>query len=97
VLDRLAEAGVEIQNMPESAKKSELENKTFVFTGILESFTRDEAREKVEMLGGRATSSVSGETDYLVAGERPGRKLEEAGMQGTEILDEKAFKDLIGE
>jgi len=97
VRDRLAEAGVEIQDMPESAKRSELANKSFVFTGILESITRNEAKEKVEMLGGWATSSVSGETDCLVVGKAPGRKLEEAGKQGVEILDEKAFKDLIGE
>jgi DNA ligase (NAD+) len=96
VLDRLAEVGVEVEKMPASAKKSKLENKTFVFTGSLESFTRDEAKVKVEMLGGRATSSVSGETDYLVVGEGQGSKLEEARKHNVEILDEKAFQDLIG-
>jgi len=69
----------------------------FVFTGRLDSFTREEAKEKVEVLGGRATSSVSGETDYLVVGEGPGSKLEEAKKQDVEILDEQAFKDLIRE
>jgi DNA ligase (NAD+) len=49
------------------------------------------------MLGGRATSSVSGETDFLVVGGKPGSKLAEARKYNIEILDEKAFKDLIGE
>jgi DNA ligase (NAD+) len=97
VLDRLAKVGVKVANMPAPAKKSALKDKAFVFTGSLKSFTRDEAKEKVEMLGGRATSSVSGETDYLVVGEGPGNKLDEAKEQDVEILEEKAFKDLIGE
>jgi DNA ligase (NAD+) len=97
VLDRLAEAGVKVEKMPAPSKKSALDGKTFVFTGSLESFTRDEAKEKVEMRGGRATSGVSGQTDYLVVGEEPGSKLEEARQQKVEILDEKAFKELIGE
>lgn len=95
VLGRLQKAGVEIQKMP--TQKSELEDKTFVFTGRLDSLTRDEAKEKVEMLGGRATSSVSGETDYLVVGEGPGSKLDDAKKENVEILEEKKFKKLIGE
>jgi DNA ligase (NAD+) len=95
VLERLAEAGVKVQKMP--TQKSALRDKTFVFTGSLDSFTRDEAKEKVEMLGGRATSSVSGETDYLVVGENPGSKLDEANKENVEILEEREFKDLIGE
>jgi NAD-dependent DNA ligase len=72
-------------------------DKTFVFTGSLENFTRDQAKEKVEMLGGRAISSVSGQTDYLVVGEGPASKLDEAKKQDVKVLDEAAFKDLIGE
>ena len=49
------------------------------------------------MLGGRATSGVSGETDYLVAGEGPGGKLDEARQENVEILEEKEFRKLIGE
>jgi DNA ligase (NAD+) len=95
VLERLVEAGVKIRKMP--GRKSELQGKTFVFTGSLERFTRDEAKEKVEMLGGRATTSVSGETDYLVVGEGPGGKLDEARQENVEILEEKEFRKLIGE
>lgn len=64
---------------------------------IIHYAARDAAKEKVEMLGARATSSVSGETDFLVVGERPGSKLKEARKYNVEILAEKAFKDLIGE
>ena len=97
VLDRLAEVGVNVAQMPAGAKNSRLADKTFVFTGSLKDFTRDEAREKVKLLGGRATSSVSSKTDYLVVGEGPGGKLDEARQQDVEILDEKQFKALIGE
>jgi len=97
VLDRLADVGVKVEKMPAAAKKSRLADKTLVFTGSLEDFTRDEAEETVEMLGGRATSSVSSETDYLVVGEGPGSKLEQAKKQDVEILDEKAFKKLLRE
>ena len=94
ILQRLEEAGLEVQEM--SARKgSQLEGKTFVFTGSLEKFTRDEAQTRVEALGGRATSSVSGETDYLVVGENPGSKLDEAREQDVKIIDEKEFLELI--
>jgi DNA ligase (NAD+) len=73
------------------------EGVTFVFTGDLDSFTRSEAQERVEALGARATSSVSGNTDYLVVGENPGSKLDEARQRdGVRILDEKEFEELIG-
>jgi DNA ligase (NAD+) len=72
-----------------------LKGKTLVFTGSLKSYTRSEVKAKVEALGGRATSSVSGETDYVVAGEKPGSKLDEAKKQNVKIIDEKEFKKLI--
>lgn len=74
-----------------------LEGKTFVVTGSLEHFTRRGAREKIEELGGRVTSSVSKNTDYVVAGSEPGSKLEQAREHGTEILDEAGFLKLIGQ
>ncbi len=96
VLDSFAGLGVEPQAM-EREKATPLEGKTFVFTGKLEGFTRTEAKERVEALGARATSSVSGETDYLVAGENPGSKLDDARREGVEILDEKGFEELLKE
>lgn len=95
VLERMRKSGVEVQPLP--AKKSQrLKGKTFVFTGALEQLTRDQAREKVERLGARATSSVSGETDYLVVGKNPGSKLDDAKNLGVQCIDEQAFTHLLG-
>ena len=66
-----------------------------MITGELESFTRDEAKEKIESLGGRATSSVSSQTNYLVKGEGPGSKLDEAKKENVEIIDEEQFQKLL--
>ena len=69
---------------------------TFVFTGALEGLTRDEARDLVEHSGGSATSSVSGNTDYLVAGDDPGQsKLDDADAEGVPVLDGEAFRELL--
>ncbi len=72
-----------------------LEGKRFVFTGSLEDFTRGEAKEAVQRLGGESTSSVSKKVDYVVAGEKPGSKLDQAKDLGVEIIDEEKFKKLI--
>jgi DNA ligase (NAD+) len=95
VLDRLASLGVEPQDMESGKEATALEGKTFVFTGELEGYTRREAQERVEALGARATTSVSSQTDYVVAGENPGSKLDEAREKGTDILDEKKFEELL--
>jgi len=94
LLDQLEEVGVEYSR--ESGEEEDiLEGLRFVFTGRLDDFTRSEAERAVEKLGGRATSSVSSVTDYLVAGENPGSKYEEAQNQGAEIIDEAKFKEMI--
>jgi len=95
VLRRLEEAGVRVKEMPGKEKALPYKEKTFVFTGKLKNHTRDEAQKLVEDLGGRATSSVSGETDYVVAGRDPGRKLEEAKKLSVRILDEKEFEKIV--
>ena len=92
VLKRLRKAGVVPQQVLRG--KGTLHGLTFVFTGALEGFTRDEARRRVEDHGGRATSSVSSETDYVVAGDNPGRKLDEAKAEAVEIIDKAAFDKL---
>jgi DNA ligase (NAD+) len=75
-----------------------LAGETFVFTGALERFTRSDAQELVERHGGSATGSVSGNTDYLVVGEDPGRtKQEDAEAEGVPQLDEAAFLELLAE
>jgi DNA ligase (NAD+) len=96
-LSHFKQAGVEVQEMPRGARKQPLAGKTFVFTGDLEHFTRDQAKERVEALGGRAASSVSSKTDYVVVGERPGSKLDEAKNHHVEILDEPGFEQLINQ
>lgn len=97
VLERLEKAGIKVKEIPSEKKASPLEGKAFVFTGKLESRTRKEAQRLVEDLGGRTTSSVSGETDYVVQGGNPGSKLEEAKKHDVRILDENRFEKLIGE
>ena len=65
--------------------------KTFVITGTLEAFSREEAKARIEALGGKVTNSLSSKTDYLVVGESPGTKLDKATKLGVATLDEKAF------
>ena len=69
--------------------------KTFVLTGSLESFTRDEAKEIIENLGGNASGSVSKKTDVVIAGEAAGSKLDKAQELGITIWDEEKFKEMI--
>jgi DNA ligase (NAD+) len=72
-----------------------LTGKTFVITGTLETMSRDEAKEKIKSLGGKVTSSVSKNTDYVVVGEDPGSKYDDAVRLGVEVLDEKSFIDIL--
>ncbi|SDK30580.1 NAD-dependent DNA ligase LigA [Microbulbifer yueqingensis] len=95
-LKRMQAAGLKIKPMPGRGKQP-LAGKTFVFSGGLDSLTRDEAHEKVESLGGRATSSVSSETDYLVVGDSPGSKLDEARDLGVSCIDEQEFLDMLND
>ncbi len=95
VLKKLEKLGVKVQKSKTGNKSGKLEGKNFVFTGRLEGYTRNQAQDKVEELGGRATSSVSSETDYVVAGEDPGSKYDDAREHGVEIINEDEFKKLI--
>jgi len=97
VIDQLLEEGIEVQRMETDQEEQPLEGTTFVFTGSLENYTRSEAQEAVEHLGARATSSVSGNTDYLVVGDNPGSKVDDAREEGVEMLDESEFGRLLGE
>ncbi len=93
---RLAAAGVKTEIEKTSGQTSEeFSGKQFVLTGTLGSFTRDEARAAIEARGGRVTSSVSKKTDYVVAGEEAGSKLDKANSLGVNVLDEKGFKEML--
>lgn len=95
VLKRLLDAGIKLKKVPGVTGPAPLKGKTFVFTGEMENFTRQQAEDAVESLGGRASSSVSGNTDYLVVGESPGSKLDEAKKHDVKIIDEKEFRKLV--
>lgn len=72
-----------------------LEGKTFVLTGTLNNMTRDDAKEKIRSLGGSVSGSVSKETDFVVAGENPGSKYENAEKIGVKILSESEFEKML--
>lgn len=83
------------KNIKPQIIESKLSLKTFVLTGTLSTMSRDEAKEKIRFLGGEISSSVSKETDYVVAGENPGSKYDKAIELGVKILDEEQFQKLI--
>ena len=96
VIADLREAGVEPQ--PAETVGETLEGTTFVFTGSLDGLTREQAQELIERHGGSATSSVSGNTDYLVVGDDPGRsKRAAADEHGVPTLDQSAFEALLAD
>lgn len=94
LIRRLREAGVDFTSHEEK-KDSRFAGLTFVLTGSLQRFTRDEASEIIESFGGKASSSVSKKTSYVVAGENAGSKLTKAEALGLRILSEEEFVDMI--
>lgn len=98
ILERLKSYGIQLERVdkPNETLSDVLANKTFLFTGKLSLFTRDEAENMVEKHGGRNISAVSKNLNYLVVGEKAGSKLKKAQDIGTIIiLDEQQFLDLI--
>ncbi|MBI4466695.1 MAG: NAD-dependent DNA ligase LigA [Acidobacteria bacterium] len=96
LLKRLEKAGLRFEEKRARPKGTRLAGKAFVLTGTLEKWTRDEAQELIESLGGKVTDSVSKKTDYVVVGAEPGSKLDKARSLGVATLDEKAFGRLVG-
>ncbi len=99
LIDALLERGLFATVEPGSAESEELplKGRTFVLTGTLSSMDRREAKERIERKGGKVTGSVSRRTDYVVAGENPGRKKSKAEELGIEVLDENGFLSLLEE
>jgi len=98
VIAALREAGVDWPDpvpAAEAAPTLPLAGRTFVLTGTLEGFNRDQARARIEALGGKVTASVSTRTDYVVAGAEAGSKRDRADKLGVTVLDEAGFNALI--
>ena len=96
VVARLAGHGIDMTAQRRAPAAGPLAGKTFVVTGTLASLSRSEATQAIEERGGRVTGSVSKKTDYVVAGEKPGTKLDRARELGVAVLDEEAFRALLG-
>jgi DNA ligase (NAD+) len=88
--------GVKMEVERKVKGNAKLAGRTLVVTGTLERFSRDEVEELIHELGGKPTSSVSKNTDYVIAGADPGSKLDRARALGVKVLDEREFLRLIG-
>jgi len=94
LVDKLLDAGLRIE--PVRRKRGVFDGRKVVFTGGLESMTREAARQLVEEMGGQSPSSVSRETDYVVVGKNPGSKLDDAKRYSVKILSEPEFLKMTG-
>jgi DNA ligase (NAD+) len=95
LVERLREAGLTLTGQKKQ-RGTKLAGKTFVLTGTLAHFTRDEAKKMIEDAGGKVTGSVSKKTDYVVAGADAGSKLDKARDLGVKVIDENEMKKLAG-
>jgi DNA ligase (NAD+) len=97
LIERLRKAGLRLESAKKDLSKinKQIEGKTFVLTGTLEKYKREDAKKLIEDAGGKISSSVSKKTDYVLAGSEAGSKLEKATSLGVKILDEKEFEKLM--
>jgi DNA ligase (NAD+) len=95
LVERLREAGLTLTGQKKQ-RGTKLAGKTFVLTGTLAHFTRDEAKKMIEDAGGKVTGSVSKKTDYVVAGSDAGSKLDKAKELGVAVIDEREMEKLAG-
>jgi DNA ligase (NAD+) len=95
IIDQLFDSGVTLETTARMTT-GELKDHVFVLTGSLQNFTRSQAKALIEAAGGKVSGSVSGNTNYVVAGESPGSKLTKAKELGVTVIDEAAFKKLVG-
>ncbi len=95
LIEKLKSAGVNMNVLEEAVEDEKLTGKTFVLTGTLEHYSREEASKLIEQHGGRTSSAVSKKTDYVLAGEDAGSKLKKAQELGITILSEEEFIQLL--
>ena len=95
LIEKLKQSGVNMESLEEESGDKRFEGMTFVLTGALEKFTRDEASEIIEKLGGKTSGSVSKKTTYVLAGEDAGSKLTKAQSLGVAIISEGEFEEMI--
>lgn len=96
IIDRLKKSGVNMKRLAKKQVKNVLGGKVFVFTGEMKKYSRGEASNIVKSLGGRVSSSVSKNTDYVVAGEESGSKLAKAEKLGVKVIGESEFLKMTG-
>ena len=95
LINKLKSAGINTKNLQEESSDNRFDGMTFVLTGTLEKYSRDEASEIIEKFGGKTSSSVSKKTSYVLAGADAGSKLTKAHELGIMIINEQEFEDLI--
>jgi len=97
LIEELRKSGLTFISKKREIRESALTGKTFVLTGTLSTLSRDEAGSRIIALGGKVTSSVSKNTDFVVAGEKAGSKLTKAESLGVKVLDENIFLKMLEE
>ena len=96
IVEELKELGLNMNYLGKKVEENDIfANKTFVLTGSLTIFTREEASEKIELLGGKTSGSVSKKTSVVIVGENPGSKYEKAKELGIEIWTEQEFEEKL--
>ena len=95
LVERLRAAGLQFEHVKKRTAGT-LAGKTFVLTGTLPTWSREEAKERIEAAGGKVSGSVSKKTNYVVAGEEAGSKLDKARELGVTVLDEAGLRELLG-
>ncbi|MEO0072836.1 MAG: BRCT domain-containing protein, partial [candidate division WOR-3 bacterium] len=97
LIERLKKVGLKFSEKQEEIRKKPLAGKTFVITGTLKNYTREQATELIFRLGGNVSSSVSKKTDYLIVGAEPGSKYDKAKALGIKMISEEEFLKMISE
>ena len=95
LINKLKQSGVNMQSLEEESTDTRFEGMTFVLTGALEEFTRNQASDIIEKFGGKTSGSVSKKTTYVLAGEDAGSKLTKAQSLGVTVISEAEFKEMI--